>query len=283
MPLLLALADYDRDGALDVAVSGAQSVGLLLNRGDGTFGDPISVDATAGPITASDVTGDGWVDLAVLDATTQQVTVLENAGGTFSAVAGYPVGLTPVGLLAFDIDGDGDADLVVPTILQGATLLMNLGGGTFSARSEYWTARTPSSIAAGDLNGDDTPDLVVSDMHPMLLEPLPEDNLVVMLNQGNGTFAPPRYEGYTPDSAVDVADLDGDEVPDVVYEARYFGHCVSALFNQGEPERRTPQRCCSTTTSCSHGALGRFTTSLARESSRSRQRTSTATVGRTLR
>src|SRR5262249_37871259 len=94
-PRQFAVADYDGDGTLDLAVvnNGSRNVTVLLGQGNGTF---LLEDATtpvtgANPsgITAGDFNGDGRPDLAVTNTGDGTVTVLLRNEG----IAGFTPGL----------------------------------------------------------------------------------------------------------------------------------------------------------------------------------------------
>lgn len=117
--LSLGVGDVNRDGRPDVAVvnsyDGENSVSMLLNSGDGTFGAqiPYPVGNNPSAVTVSDLDNDGLLDLAVANSRDDNVSLLINLGdGTFAPYAAYGVGNNPVSLVARDLDGDGRDDLV---------------------------------------------------------------------------------------------------------------------------------------------------------------------------
>src|SRR6185503_8918112 len=61
----IAVADFDRDGDLDLAASGSDRVVVWLNDGDGalTFGSQHVTDVEAESMSAGDLNGDGFADL----------------------------------------------------------------------------------------------------------------------------------------------------------------------------------------------------------------------------
>ena len=70
-PFFVAVADFDRNGTADIAVSNDSdnTVSILLGNGDGTFteanGSPIpNFKYNPGPIIPADFNGDGKIDLA---------------------------------------------------------------------------------------------------------------------------------------------------------------------------------------------------------------------------
>ena len=120
-PIGITRGDFNRDGALDLAVANSvsNSVSVLLRSGAGFVPDPSSPLATgqlaSQSIAAADYDGDGRVDLAVGNQSSSTVTVLLN---TTPAPPGPP----PPNL---DIDGDGvqtptDCDDANPAIRPGA-------------------------------------------------------------------------------------------------------------------------------------------------------------------
>jgi len=70
-PLALAVADFNGDGRLDLAVANNRSrnVSLLWGKGDGTFDAPVNFGAGVNPLALAvgDFNGDGQPDLAVVN------------------------------------------------------------------------------------------------------------------------------------------------------------------------------------------------------------------------
>jgi hypothetical protein len=81
---LLALADLDRNGLLDVVTAsipgGPQGISVVLDQGGGVFGMPTSYPTTTGAfieaLAVGDIDGDGLPDLAVADEDNCEIEVL---------------------------------------------------------------------------------------------------------------------------------------------------------------------------------------------------------------
>ena len=128
-PYSLALADFNGDGNLDVAVATLRGVEVLLGKGDGTFSaaklyptglDPISV-------VAADFNGDGITDLAAVVNSYQPyvAVLLGNGDGTFQ----HPVKFSVRGadqLITADFNVDGKPDLATVNTYDGTVnILLN--------------------------------------------------------------------------------------------------------------------------------------------------------------
>jgi hypothetical protein len=60
----LAIADYNGDGAPDIAVNGIDAIKIYVNAGNGTFPTTTSILAGGGVALGADFTGDGATDIA---------------------------------------------------------------------------------------------------------------------------------------------------------------------------------------------------------------------------
>ena len=107
----LVIADFNQDGAPDIAAGAGTGLTILANYGDGTFHNSIAVNGLSlgskmpiGPLTVADFNGDGKLDLAVMDqpvaggtSATDEVSILLNGapllfpvllGGVVNAASG---------------------------------------------------------------------------------------------------------------------------------------------------------------------------------------------------
>jgi len=160
----------------------------------------------------------------------------DGGGGASCPAAKYSLGVPktivgkpgPWGLAIGDLDGDGAADIVVGNTEDsgaGGTLntigvLLSKGDGTFADQVTYPYGGVPSfapidpipyTIVLGDMNGDGKLDVVAGGN---------QTTPGVMLNNGDGTLAPPVMLGMgsTEDAAsqIALADVNGDGANDVL-------------------------------------------------------------------
>ena len=188
----MALGDLNTDGYLDVVVGHQDEVSVLLNLGDGTFGEEWSVHI--GPlfhpraptsIAIGDLNDDGIEnDVAVATEADDSVWVfLGHGDGTFANEIHYEVGEEPQKVVIGDFNGDGVSDLAVVNsdiidnsgesdLVHGAggsrslSVLPGMGGGVFGKGNAVWIGLgTPVDAAIGDLTGDgQRNDLAICDL-----------------------------------------------------------------------------------------------------------------------
>lgn len=175
-PFDIVTADFNGDGILDLATANRDTndVTLFLGNGNGTFQTPgVSFSVLPGgssPISlvSADLNGDGFIDLAVGNVLTSNVTVfLNNGSGSFTEAPGSPFptdGNTfEFDITAADVNCDGAIDLATAnTGSNTVSILINDGSGGFSAPVEFLADEGPISITAADFNGDGRIDLATA-------------------------------------------------------------------------------------------------------------------------
>jgi FG-GAP-like repeat/FG-GAP repeat len=236
----IAVADFNGDGNLDVAVTSYQqhTVSIYFGNGDGTFQAPVDYNVFYPPraLAIGDFDLDGSRDLAVGDNQGDVFILLNNGDGTFRLAANASLGGPVTAIAVGDFNGDGIPDLAGADAFNGPglTIAMGNGDGTFQDPVGYVTdGRLPTSVAVGDFNGDGTMDIVTANGGP--------GSVSVFLNNGDGTFQPAvNYAaGYLP-SSVACADLNGDGNVDLVVANPYGNRDIKVLLGNGDGTFQAP-------------------------------------------
>jgi len=159
----------------------------------------------------ADFNRDGKPDLAISMAfgTTEVAVLLGNGDGAFTFHDVPVPALDSGGMDAADVTGDGVPDLVIASHLSpSVSVLPGLGDGHFGPAQTFAAgAAALVDVVAADVNRDGTLDLVASSQY---------DGVVTHLGLGNGAFGPPVPSTTPPLLPIAVADLDRDELPDLV-------------------------------------------------------------------
>jgi peptidoglycan hydrolase-like protein with peptidoglycan-binding domain len=195
----IAIADYDRDGHIDIFIANDSMPEFLYhNKGNGTFEEVglssgVAVDGEghtyAGMgVDFADYNNDGLPDLVVTDLASQMYALYRNNGdGTFTYDS-YPSGVGRMtmshsgwGVRFLDYDNDGWKDLLitqghdldtiqltVPNLRYRETMLLarNTGSGfvdvSADAGSIFQKAWVGRGLAIGDIDNDGRLDAVVT-------------------------------------------------------------------------------------------------------------------------
>jgi uncharacterized protein (TIGR03437 family) len=164
----LAVADFNMDGNLDIAITTAETDQVVVLLGDGSGGllpdskGPFPTGLLPNTIVHGDFNGDGNVDLAVANLQAGSLTILLGDGtGGFVREPDINIGYAavPRWLSAADIDGDGILDLA---LANGGSSVSNLmiflgdgkGGFEAAASGAIDDPGTPFGLTVGDFNGD---------------------------------------------------------------------------------------------------------------------------------
>jgi hypothetical protein len=199
----IALADFNRDGKLDVVValnqgfgSGPGQVEVLLGNGNGTFQTPVTLTVSGmypEAVATGDLNGDGIPDVAGvmvsgIGASTTLAVFLSKSDGTFQnartfamqSVAGAQSSLV---IADFNHDGKPDIAAVSDGTSQTIDVLLGDGRGNFTEAPvlPVTEENLPVSLAAEDVNGDGNPVLFVAHC-------CGQTDVTYFQSNGDGTF-----------------------------------------------------------------------------------------------
>jgi hypothetical protein len=185
---------------------------VLAGLGGGALAGPASL-ATKTPSTlirAADFDHDGITDLALLGP--GGVTIERGDGtGRFLDATTYAVGPDPTGLGVADVDGDGTLDLLVGNVYGDVLVLLGRGDGTFQpdrkTDRDVALAVLPAGTGPGTGTSSPAPGFVFSDQNL---------DRVVVTQGGTTTVLGDRSDGLLEPGQVQLADLNGDGIPDLI-------------------------------------------------------------------
>jgi len=234
-PYRMVTDDLDGDGDTDFIIGydnepSPPLVHAIYNEYPNGYSDPAGFNPNIYPddLATGDLDGDGWNDLFVIDLELNRMATMMNDGsGAFVSPANMTVGNEPVAAALGDLDGDGDLDAaVIHRSFSNLGILLNDGDGTFGTPAFYDATNKSWAIALGDLDGDGDLDVAVDEQDGN------DGAILVLKNNGDGSFAAPvRYECTSP-VGVAIADFDGDGDLDLATTGYQIGYC-SVLLNSG--------------------------------------------------
>lgn len=242
-PYSVAVADFNRDGKLDLVTANQESdnVTVRLGNGAGGFGPPNSFSLGAGPIrpisvAVGDLNGDGSPDVVTSNSIANNVTVLlGNGAGSFGPARPFGLGgvVDPGSVALDDLNRDGRLDVVTANrISNSITVLLGNGSGGFGIPNSLSLgagANIPFAIATGDFNLDLKVDVVTANYDT--------NNITVFLGNGAGGFGPPNTinmgGSFGKPYSVAVGDLNGDRKPDLVVADASSLSTIKVLLGNG--------------------------------------------------
>ena len=225
----IAVADFNRDGKLDVVTDswGRDQILMFLGDGEGNLnlpGQPFKTGKRPYQrLRSADFNKDGKPDVVTTDLDQNAVSILlgDGKGGLHDAPGSpFPAGRAPWAVAIDDMNRDGSPDLVIvpyaPDVPDpkdvGVTVLLGDGKGGFSKMlgSPFSLAgcEGPDRVATGDIDGDGLRDIVVTCGQ--------NNKLMLYLGLRSGGFTISTQNVQTGWAGVAVADLEGRGKDDIV-------------------------------------------------------------------
>jgi hypothetical protein len=222
-----AAADLDGDGRLDLAFSDSTlgAATLMRGRGDGTFQSPIGYGCGTRLIEVGDVDGDGHLDLITGDMAGGVGIIYGPLPAAMPRTTSYNAGVGPGGPPA-DFDCDGRADFPGFTFGPGVGVELQPSAGMFIAGPMLVLGgKLGTLLVVGDFDRDGHRDVA------LLAHILVTPSVAVLLGDGAGDFALPRFYGDIPEDCTSggliVLDLNGDGILDLAASSSSHGQSCS--------------------------------------------------------
>lgn len=221
--------DLNNDSKLDVLVSGANGITVFRNTSTGTGVLALApkqdffTSYFSRKVAWADIDGDGRQDVILADWNTKVAVARNISTGTtivFDTLITMTTSDQPGSIAVADLDGDGKPDLAVSNYLRNNVSVFRnttIGGAiSFTPKTDYTVVSGPYDIKLDDLDNDGKPDMVVGCAGVSYGSP----SLSIFRNTsttGSVSFAPKTdYNGGNSINSVQMADLDGDNLTDII-------------------------------------------------------------------
>ncbi len=231
----LVVADFNRDGKLDIATANqaAGNVSVLLGSGSGRFGNAIASPVGGGsyPVAmkAGDLNGDRTPDLVMANGFTNLTLILGNGDGTFKPPTKLQLESKPSSVEIADLNDDGNTDIITTlSETDHVAIFFGNGDGSFQEPIYINVGSSPLSVAAADFNGDGNLDLEIAESG--------SDQVCLLLGNGAGDFGTPVQfsSGGTLPTFLALGDFNSDGATDVAVQNGTFPYASFAvLLNNG--------------------------------------------------
>lgn len=244
-------ATYQRISVLVNGLTAFSSQPFAVTFPDGGIIDACSfapkVDVTTGSkpysVAIGDLDADGKSDLAVVNETSNTVSVYKNistlgslTSSSFAPKVDFVTGAAPYFVTIQDLDGDGKPELIVTnndadkvSIYKNNTSLGVINSSSFATKVDFSTGQNPWNATVADFDQDGKPDLaVINDV----------DNTVSILKNTSpfgiidATSFAPKVDFVTGNFPIGIAsgDLDGDGKMDLAI-TNQTDNSISVLRN----------------------------------------------------
>jgi hypothetical protein len=242
-PASVAVADFNEDGAPDLAVAnyGAQTFSIFNGDGEGAFLPPRSYPVGIGTVSfgtspralaVSDFNGDGNLDLVVVGGLASGwVSIVMGIGaGNFAVGMIVTTGVNGSAVTVGDFNGDGKKDIAVAGgDSRKVSFLLGNGTGSFTLAGSVSMTSDPGAITTGDFNGDGITDVAVTGRYFNW-------NSSIILGNSAGTFTVHHtFTMHWAPYSIASADFNGDGRADlaITYSWSSPEHGVAILLGDG--------------------------------------------------
>ncbi|WP_263376016.1 Ig-like domain repeat protein [Granulicella aggregans] len=234
-----AVADFNRDGILDVAAVQyyPMQVSVAFGNGDGTFASYANYpalynDFSAYFIASGDFNGDGAPDLVEVNQADQSAEVFMNDGaGNFQPGVNLTTDLGPQSVVVADLNHDGKADVITSNYGAGTLgVFLGNGDGTFANQVSYPLQGVANALTIGDVNGDGKLDIAAA----YYINNIKANAAAVGILNGNGDGTFGTETDYLTGQAhslwVALGDVNGDGTVDVLSSNGSASDPTSQIF-----------------------------------------------------
>jgi len=242
------LADMNRDGLPDVIYERNRNIHVLINTGTGLATDAVwathsqGVSITSGGFQMVDMNGDGMADFVYDNS--KNMRVLLSTGNGFQAeelwgarTQNYDNNFP--GFRLADLNGDGLPDLIYDSESQQIGIRVLINTGTSFLTDVSWGSRLQhySTNSGGfqmiDMNNDGLADFVYDQDVTKYIRVLLSTGSSFQTDDSTAVWGR-RLESYRDKSpGFRVGDVNGDGIPDIVYDSDSGGNNTHALISKG--------------------------------------------------
>jgi|GEM_PF-3034746 len=205
----VAVADFDRDGHLDLVIADRLTTAVYGGNGSGTFVRGSNLTAGVPPLVIglADMNRDGLPDIII--GGQSGLSVFVNTGGrNFRVNGNYGLGNDARSVAIADLDRDGNLD-VAAAGTGDIVVFRGTPDGLLAPNGIYVGGAGATAVAAGDFNGDGLPELAVANESSA--------DVTVLRNVGKAQFdAMRKFDAGRGTNLIAVADVNQDGLPDTI-------------------------------------------------------------------